>query len=127
MFWTCATTWTVILDGFYSLRHSSSEGCQNFRSALKEGPGNLGNLERAGSILSMERMVKEDMELEVENSVKGQSPAREGKCKERSGSRGWEGLPLESLGQGSWVSTYKTGHSVQKQVLKTKAVPRHLG
>lgn len=101
-----------------------SLGVSEFQKCSK---GNLGNLERAGSILSMGRMVKEDMELEVEKSVEGQSPAREGKCTERSGSRGWEGLPLESLRQGSWVWTYKTGHSVHKQVLKTKAVPRHLG
>lgn len=51
----------------------------------------LGKLERAGSISSMGRMVKEDMELKVEKFIKEQSPAREGKCKKRSGSRGWDG------------------------------------
>lgn len=65
-------------------------------------------------------MVREDMEREVEKSIERQSPAREGKGKSRSGSKGWEALLLESLRQGSRFWAYNTGHSVHKQALRAK-------
>lgn len=51
----------------------------------------FGKLGRTGSILSVGRTVKEDMELKVEKSISGQRPASEGTRRKGSGSRGGRG------------------------------------
>lgn len=61
----------------------------------------LGKFERSGSISGTGRMTKEDMGLEVEKSIKGRSPAREGECEKRSGSRGGRGCSRRISGRGA--------------------------